>query len=274
MKHRILTAGTEMLGDDLSAGAVQAGLRTRYVGREYVHLPLTDSTQNVAAEAAHRGAPEGLVVLAEEQSAGRGRFQRRWVSPPGASLSVSILLRPPEAILPHIVMVGGLAAARAIAAIAPDLSPTLKWPNDVQLNGRKVCGILVETAHSPAGGLLYTILGLGMNVNWDPSQVPEIAATATSLLRERGRPASRRALLQCLLEETEGLYEEAKRDRGAVYAAWRSRLVTLGHRVRVRGGDLSAEGIAEDVDPSGALLIRTDDRRLVSVHAGDVTLAS
>lgn len=259
---------------DLSPVAVHDGLRTRYLGRAYSYLLLTDSTQNAVAHAAAQGAKEGLMVVAEEQTAGRGRFRRAWVAPPGGSLSVSILLRPPAPALPFVVMAAALATARAIRAAAPDLSPEIKWPNDILLSGKKTCGMLLETAHGPKGPL-YCVLGIGVNVNWDPSQVPEIAATATSLsVASGGRPISRRILLQRLLEELEPLYEEAKRDGSAVYRVWRSRLVTLGRRVNVQGGDVVAEGIAEDVDATGALLVRTDEGLLLTVNAGDVTLSA
>ena len=264
-----------MLRDDnLSAATVFDGLRTLYMGREYIHFPLTDSTQNVVAEAAKRGAPEGLVVTADEQSAGRGRFRRSWSSPPGGSLLVSILFRPAVETASLVVMAGALATQKAIRSVAPELSPELKWPNDILLGGRKTCGMLVETAHGPEAPL-YAVLGIGLNVNWDPRQVPEIAATATSLsVAAGGRLFSRRLLLQGLLEALEETYERAKRDGRAVAQEWRSQLVTLGKRVRVQGGDVIADGVAEDVDSSGALLLRADDGRLLTVHAGDVTLSS
>jgi BirA family biotin operon repressor/biotin-[acetyl-CoA-carboxylase] ligase len=257
--------------DTLSTLPLTDGLATRYLGRAFLHLRETDSTQNVAAEAGRRGEPEGLVVSADEQSAGRGRFRRAWVSPPGASLLVSILLRPSPKTLPSVVMIAALAVAQAIRQVAPDLLPQIKWPNDVLLNDRKVCGILVETVYGDGGAPGFTVLGIGLNVNWDTSTVAEIADTATSLSRGAGRTFDRRLVLQRLLEALETLYEQAKAG-GDIHGLWRGSLVTLGRRVRVRGGDVETEGVAVDVDASGALVIRSSDGRLVTVHAGDVTL--
>jgi len=255
------------ISNDLSSQTLRDGLQTRYMGHEFLHLAQTASTQNVAIEQGRHGAVEGLVVSAGEQSAGRGRLRRSWVSPPGASLLISVLLRPPAPVLPSIVMIAALAVARAIARAAPELSPQIKWPNDVLLNERKTCGILVETAYDePADVPSFTVLGIGLNVNWDTSTVPEIAETATSLAREAGRDFSLRDVLQRLLEELETVYEGAKSGED-ILSLWRQSLITLGRRVHVQGGDVSADGVAEGVDSSGALLLRTDEGRLLTVHA-------
>lgn len=261
------------MSNDLSSlDNLQDGLNTRYIGREFYHLEQTDSTQNVVADYARNGAAEGLVVSAAEQSAGRGRFRRSWVSPPGASLLISILLRPKEETLPAVVMIAALAVARAIQKVAPDLVPQIKWPNDVLIDNKKVCGILVETVYDQTSGTpAFTVLGMGLNVNWDTATVPEIADTATSIAREAGRDFLLREVLQTVLQELETLYGQAK--NGAdIFSQWRESLITLGRRVHVQGSDVSLDGVAEDVATSGALVLRTEDGHIHTVHAGDVTL--
>ena len=263
----------QLVVGDLSAATLHGGLTARYIGRDFRHLQIADSTQNIAASLGQDGAAEGLVVSADEQTDGRGRFKRTWVSPPASSLLLSILLRPPAEVVDKITVIAALAVARAITVQVPVLLPEIKWPNDILINGRKVCGILAE-AHGVGTKEMFVILGIGLNVNWDTSQVPEIAQTATSLTREApGVSIPRLPLLQRLLEGVEAAYEDAKRGDD-VLGQWRERLVTIGRRVRVTGSDVDAVGIAEEVDQNGALLLRTDAGALLSFRAGDVSVGS
>ncbi len=256
--------------DPVSAPEVESGLKTSYLGRPLVHLPSVDSTQNMVAEAGRRGEPEGLAVSADEQTAGRGRFKRSWVSPPGGSILMSALLRPPPEIVPLVVMIAALAVRDAIIRAAPDLKPEIKWPNDILLNGRKTCGILVETTRDEPANT-FSVLGMGVNVNWDTASVPEIADVSTSLGRESGRFVPRVSVMVPLLEGLERLYEGGK-EGDDILAQWRDSLVTLGRDVVVGGSDTEIEGTAEDVDETGALLVRDRLGTLHTVRAGDVTL--
>lgn len=256
--------------DELSPPAVLPGLRTRYLGHPFLFFASVPSTQDEAARAAAAGAPEGTVAVAHGQTAARGRFQRRWIAPPGSALSLSVVLRPTPPVLPHLVMIAALAVSRAIHQVT-GLQAVIKWPNDILLGERKVCGILIETSLSD-GGIDYAILGIGINVNLDTDAFPEIVGTATSLKAHLGQPVSRRELLQRLLEALEELYEAAKRGE-PVFQWWRDRLVTLGRRVRVQANDGSLEeGVAVAVDETGALHLRRDDGATLVVLAGDVTL--
>ena len=152
------------------------------------------------------------------------------------------------------------------------LAPRLKWPNDVLVGGRKIAGILIETELS-GDAVKYALVGIGLNVNFDVGAVPEIAGIATSVRRELGRDTSREELLAALLNAFEVRYEQALED-DAVFQAWRSRLETLGRRVRATLGERVEEGVAEDVDAEGNLLVRRDDGSLAVVEAGDVTLSA
>ncbi len=259
-------------GRALSAEAIRAGLPTRSIGRRVVYQTSVTSTMDVATAEARRGAPEGTIVVADHQTQGRGRFQRAWVSPPGASVYLSIVLRPAPERLLALGIVASLAVARAVER-ETGLRPSIKWPNDVEIGGRKLAGILVDSVMKDAG-VEFAIVGIGLNVTLDPSRHPEIAATATSLARELGRPADRLAVLRALLVELDALYDQTNAGQSLV-AEWRARLSTLGRRVRVTWpGDPSSaeEGVAEDVDADGALLLRRDDATLARLIAGEVSL--
>ena len=258
-----------MFPERLSAAAIRKGLKTGVLGRRVLLLERTASTMDVARQEAERGAPEGLLVLAEEQTAGRGRFGRRWTSPPGVNLYISLLLRPSLAVLPGLGMAAGLAVARALRRTTP-CSPLLKWPNDVLLNREKVAGLLIES-QVEGERVRYAVLGVGINVNWDPTAEPEVAGLATSLSREVGRTISRLAVLRAFLEEMDALYTHL-REGGSVWEEWRGLLVTLGQRVRVAWGEQVVEGVAVDVDRSGSLVLQRPDGSTVHVSAGDVTI--
>ena len=258
-----------MQGETLSVEAIQEGLNTSVVGRRVVYLSSTTSTMDEARREAEAGAPEGTVVVTEDQTGGRGRFQREWVSPVGASLLLSVLLRPALHQLPRLNMAATLAVVRAIRGVT-GLEARVKWPNDVLLGGRKTCGILIES-RLEGEGVAYAAIGIGLNVNFDPGAYPEIAATATSLMRETGGPVSRLATLRGLLRELDELYAALGGGEG-MHREWRGLLETLGSRVRVRWGDQSEEGVAVDVDRDGNLVLERADGSRVTLPAGEVSL--
>jgi len=270
--------------DELSPALIRQGLRTQFIGQDITYLHTVDSTNVMAARAASRGAAEGLLVIAEEQKAGRGRLGRRWVSPPGVGLWFSVVLRPadlpPEA-TGRLLMLAGCAVAQAIEQVAR-LSPWLKWPNDVLVNDHKVAGLLGQAGlplplggegRGEGGGLPWAVIGVGLNVNADAATMRAIAPNASSLLVERGRPVSRVRLLRAILEGIEPRYEALRAgETERLRAEWAARLATLGQHVTVTTPDAALEGQAEDVDADGALLLRLPDGRLERLLAGDVTL--
>ncbi len=238
--------------------------------RKVVYSPLTGSTNDIARTLARNQAPTGTLIVADEQTAGRGRLGRTWWAPPGASLLMSLLVRP--TLLPlqalRLTMVAGLAAVEAIEQ-ENALQAQLKWPNDIWLNGKKAGGILAETALT--GDLLeYAIVGIGLNVNVDFSEQPELASLATSLMMETGQRADRLAVLRALVERFAAWYAQITSPQ--LHAAWAGRLATLGQAVCARVGDSSIDGLAEAVDADGALLVRSPDGTVHKLLAGDVTL--
>jgi BirA family biotin operon repressor/biotin-[acetyl-CoA-carboxylase] ligase len=244
----------------LTPAAVEAGLRTAVVGRPLEVHGAVGSTNDLARAAARRGAPEGLAVLADGQTAGRGRLGRAWVSPPGVNLYLSVLLRPglPARLAPQLTLLGGVAVAAT--ALGCGLVPTLKWPNDLLLDGRKAAGVLAELEATPAGGIDFLVLGVGVNVNLDPSALPpEVAATATSFAAALGGPLDRAAVARRLLEALDAWLARFRRDGFApVREAW-TRLSGLpGLRLAVAGpGGQVVEGVARGLGEDGALLLDT-----------------
>ncbi len=257
-----------MAENNLSAVLITNGLKTRFVGQRTIYYPSLTSTMETARQEAQQGAEEGTVVIADEQTAGRGRLKRVWLSPKG-NIALSVILRPSMTHLPSLIMLASLAAMHSIEAIT-GLKPQLKWPNDVLIRGKKVCGILIESKIQ-AGTLEYAIIGTGVNVNLRLADFPEILPIATSLSHELGTEVARVTLVRHLLVEIERLYLTLQAGE-SIYEEWRDNLVTLGKRVRVKSGETTQEGIAESVARDGSLLLRRPDGSLTRILAGDVTL--
>jgi BirA family biotin operon repressor/biotin-[acetyl-CoA-carboxylase] ligase len=226
------------------------------------------STMLRAAELADQGAGEGATVLAEHQSAGRGRLGRSWVAPPGSSLMLSVVLRP--ALAPArawlVVAAAGVALAEAAGALVGGAQVALKWPNDLLVDGRKAAGLLAEAR----GGAV--LLGMGVNVSQTAEDFPaELRERVISLSLAAGRPVERSALLAGWGHAFAARYVSLATDAAGVLDAWRARLATLGSQVRVeRVGAEPVSGRAVDVGPGGELLVRQADGTEVLVAAGDV----
>jgi BirA family biotin operon repressor/biotin-[acetyl-CoA-carboxylase] ligase len=227
------------------------------------------STNDQARRLADADAPEGLLVVAEEQTAGRGRANRRWLTPPGTALALSLVLRPPlsAGLAARVTMLAGLAVCEAAERVA-GLRADLKWPNDVLIGGRKVAGILVESAFR-GDALEYAVVGLGINVSWAP-EPGTVDFPATSLEAEAGRPVDRLNLLRAVLGALEARYEGLAGEQ--LFADWRARLALLGEPVELLTEAGTLAGIAEDVAPDGALIIRTAAGARQHVLAGEVRL--
>ncbi len=250
------------------AQMIRTGLYTAIIGRSVRYHQSTGSTMDDAADWANQGADEGAVVVAETQTASRGRLGRRWVSDAG-NLYFSVLFRPDADALALLNPMSGVAVARSIRQVC-GLQPTIKWPNDIMFDRRKVAGILAESASS-GSKIEYAIVGIGINVALDVSADTEIAATATSLNQLAESDIDRSELLRRILQNMDALYLDIKRRRSPI-PEWRRWLDTIGQRVVVSHHGESNTGIAEDIDDTGNLLLRTDDGRLLTLTAGDITL--
>ena len=250
------------------ARMLRSGLYTAVIGRNVRFYQSTGSTMDDVAEWARAGAGEGAVVVAETQTASRGRMGRRWISDEG-NLYFSVLFRPESEALPLLSPLAGVAVARSIRQVA-GLYPTIKWPNDVMIEGRKVSGILAESALS-GSQIQHAVVGIGVNVALDVSADPEIAATATSLNHAAEAEIDRAELLRRILQHMDALYLDVRRSRSPI-PEWRRWLDTLGQRVTVTHHGAIETGLAEDIDEHGDLLLRVDSGELLTLTAGDITL--
>ncbi|MDD2598607.1 MAG: biotin--[acetyl-CoA-carboxylase] ligase [Kiritimatiellae bacterium] len=252
-------------------------LRTKTLGRELHYQEVTASTNRDAAAAAEAGGNDGMVFCAGEQSQGRGRMSRTWFSPPGVNLYFSMLLRPAVAtdLAMSLPLVVGLAVAEAIKDLAPELEPRVKWPNDILINGRKVCGILCEMQAQIDCGVRYIIAGAGVNVNLEREILPaELRSTATSLKAEAGRALSCVELLAGVLNIFERHYGVWQRAGFKPLAGLMERYDALaGAEVTVRQGELVVSGQACGVQDDGALKIETP-QGIVAIYSGEATLKS
>ena len=243
-------------------------LRTRRIGRALRFLPSCASTNDEAAAWARAGAPSGAVVIADQQSRGRGRFGRTWHSPPGDDLYFSTVLRPslPPRAAPPLTLAVAVALAEAVAS--QGVEPELKWPNDLLLDGKKAAGILTEMV-ATVERVEFVVVGIGVNLN--ARHFPdELSARATSIALAAGRPVERAPFCAELCARLEDWYERFV-DGGArpIADAWKRHARLFGKPIAVDNGRARVQGVAEDLDEEGALLVRSDGK-LVRVVAGEI----
>lgn len=266
--------GYRLLGgpDALLPEELRARLEGTRIGRDVVYYAETDSTNLRAMELGEQGAAEGTVVVADQQTAGKGRLGRRWESPPGVNLYTSILLRPQimpwEA--PQLTFLSSLAAALAIEEVC-GLQPRVKWPNDLLLGGKKVAGLLNEMS-AETEAVHFVVLGIGINLNMRRDQFPEeLRYPATSLLLELGGNVSRLDLAEALYRHLDRLYQDyLAKGIGGIMRAWETRCDLLGRLVRVNMPREIVEGVVQGIDQDGALRLRRADGREERILAGDV----
>jgi len=256
------------------AEALRLRLAGRRIGCRLHFLPTVDSTNRVALGFAREGAPEGTVVLADRQTAGRGRLDRIWQSPPGCNLYISILLRPliAPAEAPQITLMSGVAVAEMLSLLCP-AGVGLKWPNDVLVRGRKICGILTELRIA-GRAVEAVVVGIGVNVNMAGADFdPAYRETATSLSQETEQTHSREDLAYLLCERFEQWYETFLREGFApVREGWLARSEMEGKRVRVHFRDEVQEGVVAGVDHDGALLLTDALGAIRRITAGDASI--
>ena len=263
--------------DRLFPSELDAKIRTRVIAPDFAyihHYHCIGSTNNELKSMAEEGAPEGTVIVAEKQEKGRGRLGRDWSSPAGRGIYLSLLLRPP--IPPQdtspLTLLAAVAACTGIRAVLPRLSPGIKWPNDLLLGGRKVCGILCEIK-AEMDLVHYLIAGMGINVNTSLAEFPsELQSTATSLrLENGGKAVSRVDVAASILQAYDALYCEYLEEGAApVLARWRENNLTLGRRVQIRSQAGSFTGTARELDNNGALLVEGDTGEKKHFSAGEV----
>jgi BirA family biotin operon repressor/biotin-[acetyl-CoA-carboxylase] ligase len=257
------------MSSDLHLPAVSRRLAGLRFGHPLYLYARIGSTNDEAKRLAQAGAPEGLLVLADTQTAGRGRQGRPWLTPPGTALALSLVLRPALAAehAARVTMLAGVAVCEALEQTA-GVPAALKWPNDVLIDGRKAGGILVESALSGTR-LDYLVLGIGLNVSAAPP--PEaVLFPATAVAAAAGRPVDRLALLRAILTRLAHHYPDLAPTSPRLPAAWRSRLLWLGERVVAQSPQGHYDGTVTGAADDGALLIRLDGGEVRRIVAGDV----
>ncbi len=259
--------------DALDPQHIEKALAGRTIGQRIVYYPRIDSTNRAARALALQGNAHGWVVLADEQSAGRGRLDRRWRSSAGEDVLASIIIHPELAPAQgfRLTMIASIAVVLAVKRICA-IACGIKWPNDICLNGRKLCGILSE-GQTENERMQFMVIGIGLNVNSSMAGRKDLAYTAVSLRDAAGIPCDRTALVIALLEEFDALYAAVHENAGEhIRQLWQQHAMMLGRQVSITGGDTVVCGIASAVTPDGSLIVRDDQGRDHSIVCGDLSL--
>lgn len=272
----VSSRGYRVIGcpDTIAEEEIASRLHTNRMGKKICYFSSIDSTNAYARRIGEEGAPDGTLVIADEQTAGRGRSGRHWVTPPGTAIAFTLLLKPdiPPSRISMVTLVMGLAVCSAIRRLT-GLDAGIKWPNDVVIDGRKVCGILTEMS-AEMDGVHYIVIGTGINTNLT-SFPDEIKDVATSLQIQLEHPVDRAEVLVEVIELFEEYYEKFEKDGdlSSLQDIYNEALLNRGRKVRVLDPKGEYTGRALGIDPEGKLLVeRDDDGETVKVWSGEVSV--
>lgn len=259
--------------DVITQAELQSMLQTRWIGNRLEYFDETDSTNIRARKLAEEGAPHGTLVVADSQSAGKGRRGRAWISPKGVGIWMSLVLRPPirPADASMLTLVAGMAVVKGVRK-STGLKAMIKWPNDAILSGKKICGILTEMS-TEEDRIRYVITGIGINVN--VSSFPEeIAEKATSLKEELGEAVKRSLVIAAVAEAFEEFYDSFLKthDMSCLMEDYNKALVNRNRQVTVLDSRGQYQGRALGIDPEGSLLVQRRDGTVESVISGEVSV--
>ncbi len=259
---------------------IASDLGTKIIGKKVLYFDSIDSTSNYAKQIALESAEEGTTVVAGSQSEGRGRLGRKWDSPTGSGIYLSIILRPllPPENVQGITLAASVAVARAMEKIT-GIRPGIKWPNDLLLNGRKVCGILTEM-NSEMERVNFVVLGIGINYDRQYDEFPaELAGRATSLsafAAERGiavKKSGKLEMLRAVLQELDEVYGGVIGSKtGEILGQWKKYSVTLGKEVRILTGTMEYLAVAEDITDDGKLIVKCGDGSVRLIQSGEISI--
>ena len=266
--------GYWLAGDVLRPDDILAQLHTRWLGRTLVCQDVVDSTFHLARDLEAAGAPNGAVAVAGQQTAGRGRLNRAWASPPDAGLYFNILLRPKLPPVQAVRLTPAVAVGVCEGLRGMGFDARIKWPNDIVIGARKVCGMLLEMG-GDMERLRFVSAGIGINVSQGAEDFPEeLRDRATSLAQETDRRLSRTEVLCVVLESAERAIDLCYADYGALLENYRARSATLGARVRATSatGEASITGVATDINENGELIVQDDAGAPHVLRAGDVSI--
>lgn len=260
--------------DQMSEERIYFGLKSKIIGQKIYYYDSLPSTQKTAKELALNGAVEGTIVVAEEQTSGRGRMARQWHSPKGTGIWTSFIIRPniPIQKAPQLTLLTAVAAVRAIDSLL-DVDIHIKWPNDLLINGKKVCGILTEL-QAEENQIQSIIIGVGINVNQSANDFSnELRTIATSLSIESNRTVDRAKLLQEFCYQFEKFYETyIKYGFEPIKMIWESYALSIGKRITARTLNGTYTGIAVGINDEGVLKLRTDDGKIRELYSADIEI--
>jgi BirA family biotin operon repressor/biotin-[acetyl-CoA-carboxylase] ligase len=243
-------------------------LTTSIVGKQVFYYKSVNSTMEIARKLAKDGAVEGTVIIADIQTAGRGRSGRAWISPDG-NLAMSIILHPPLENLSKLIMISSVAVVKSVKMMT-GIESTIKWPNDIIVRGKKVCGILIEN-EMKGNSVNFSVVGIGINIDLNPVEFPEISAVATSLSQESSKEISKAELISVVLFELERQYLLSQSGFD-VYSEWYKHIETIGKVIEVKSGETIVKGKAEAVTDKGNLILRHLDGTVSEIISGEITI--
>ncbi|UAL50788.1 MULTISPECIES: biotin--[acetyl-CoA-carboxylase] ligase [Metabacillus] len=262
--------------DKISGNEIQLGLKTEFMGRHIHFEEVLSSTQKIAHTLAGDGAKEGTIVVADQQTSGRGRLARAWYSPKQTGIWMSMILRPKIPInkTPQLTLLTAVALIQAIEEVT-GLTPEIKWPNDILINGKKIVGILTEL-QAEADRVHSVIIGVGMNVNHTLDQFPEeLQATATSIAAETGEQADRAQVIQAIMMNFEKLYTSyLVHGFKPVKLLWESYAISLNKNLIARTLQGTIRGRAIGIDDEGVLLLETNEGNIEKIYSADIEIQS
>jgi BirA family transcriptional regulator, biotin operon repressor / biotin---[acetyl-CoA-carboxylase] ligase len=260
--------------DKISSNEIQLGLKTKQMGRNIHFEESVTSTQKIAQSLANNGVPEGTIVVADKQTNGRGRMYRTWHSPGGTGVWMSLIIRPniPVNKTPQLTLLTAVAIVQAIEELTP-LRPTIKWPNDIMVNGKKLVGILTEL-QAEADQVHAVIIGSGINVNQKKEHFPDdLQEIATSILIETGTTWERAQIIQMILLKFEVLYDiYLSEGFKPIKLLWEGYAISLHKTIVARTLKGSIEGKSIGIDDDGVLLLETADNTIERIYSADIEI--
>ena len=259
--------------ENLLSSIITSGLQTLVAGKHIYCFPALDSTNQRAKKMASQGVSDGTLILAEQQTAGRGRMDRKWISPPGVNILCSMIFHPPlqASSVFKLTMLTSVAIVEAIKKTCA-LKAQIKWPNDVYINGKKVCGILSEFS-TTGNSIDHVIVGIGINVNFDTYSHPEIKEIATSLKEEKGSRVSRLQLIKNIILETDLRYRKLTSSNTEwLTKEWNQNCLVINQQVKIITDKSETCGVAKGINEEGQLLLMDKTGQLHEIVFGDVSL--
>lgn len=260
--------------ENITADEIRLGLKTKFIGKSIHYKESVESTQKIAHQLVQENVPEGTVVIAEEQSSGRGRMDRKWHSPKYTGIWMSLILRPniPLIKAPQLTLLTAVAVVQAIEEVT-NLVPEIKWPNDILVNGKKVTGILTEL-QAEADKIHSIIIGIGMNVNQQTEDFPvELQMTATSLSIEKDQKISRSDIIKCIFTNLEKLYLlYLEKGFFPIKILWESYAISIGKQIKARTLTNTLEGKALGITDDGVLQLEDKDGVIHHIYSADIEL--